>query len=320
LQGGAAPRDGGPDLAGVQQVVIVFGVADPDDVVDRQSPRAQRAPQPRGFADPRRQRHQPAAVEHQHERLLLLADDLKDLVSPLRLRLDHREAGLERDAALPERLEHGCGGHLKSQDGLCAVSRDDVQGQVGPLIGFLDVDACHRRNDVREVLSSRPGDGHGNGAVMVKPISRHANQRQVVDLWLGPDVRPQDVDRDRLVLMRNGELIEPVNPCFSGNLNGLHTSSLPGLGPAESRLTFSEVRHDSVQRRELAVVGLGDLDAELLMQGDYEVERVHRIQVQLIAKADVRRQGLPPRLGRNPCQNANHGFPDFGAGHRRSGS
>src|SRR5262249_40140490 len=61
-----------------------------------------------------------------------------------------------------------------------------------------------------------------------------------------------------------------------------------------------EVARAPVERRELLVVGLGDVDAVALAQLHDDVQEVHRVQLDLLAQADVGlqvRQGLVGRDG-----------------------
>src|SRR3990172_6161227 len=81
-----------------------------------------------------------------------------------------------------------------------------------------------------------------------------------------------------------------------------------------------EVGDEAVERAQARVVGLGDVDAELLVDRDHEVEDVHRVEVELVAEVDVpldlRRVGLQ----RDLAQHAEDGGPDLVGGHRSSGS
>src|SRR5581483_6853717 len=75
-----------------------------------------------------------------------------------------------------------------------------------------------------------------------------------------------------------------------------------------------------VERRETAVVALRNLDSELLVDGDDEVEEVHRIDVELVAEIDVPSDERRIRLRRDLAQHPQHGVSDLVGGHRLSGS
>ena len=115
-QGGTPPFDGDADLARVEQIVIVFGVADPDRVVDRHPEGEQRLSQSRGFADGLRQDHQATPIEGEDERLFERPDHVENRAGPLRIGLHHRLAGGEGNVASLKLLEEGRTGRMSDQD------------------------------------------------------------------------------------------------------------------------------------------------------------------------------------------------------------
>ena len=82
-QRGAAPFDRDADLARVEQIVVVFRVADADGVVNRDPQREQRLTEACGLADRLRQHHQAAAIERENQRLLERSDHLEDRRRPI---------------------------------------------------------------------------------------------------------------------------------------------------------------------------------------------------------------------------------------------
>ena len=97
-QRGAAPLDRDTDFARIEQIVVVFGVADADRVVDRDPQREERLAQAGGLCHRLRQHHQATAIEREDERLLERPDDLENRAGPLGIGLHDRLAGRERDA------------------------------------------------------------------------------------------------------------------------------------------------------------------------------------------------------------------------------
>ena len=53
-----------------------------------------------------------------------------------------------------------------------------------------------------------------------------------------------------------------------------------------------EIVHCAVQSQELLIVGLGNVDAEPLVQGDDDIEKVVGIDVELIAQRTVRLEAI----------------------------
>ena len=89
------------------------------------------------FADGLRQDHQAAAIEREDERLLERPDHLENRAGPLRVGLDDRLAGRERDAAPLKFLEEGRAGRVADDD--VAAARGELEH--GAVLGDDDVEA-----------------------------------------------------------------------------------------------------------------------------------------------------------------------------------
>jgi len=119
----AAPRDCRADLAGIKQVVVVFGISDADGVVNGQPQREQRLPESGGLADGLRQQHQAAAVEREDEWLLGGPDGLEHLSGPLGVGFDDALPGHVGDAAAAEFLQEQRTRPVPEQD-MAAAGRE----------------------------------------------------------------------------------------------------------------------------------------------------------------------------------------------------
>src|SRR5512139_481336 len=80
-----------------------------------------------------------------------------------------------------------------------------------------------------------------------------------------------------------------------------------------------EVAHDAVEGREPAVVRLGNVDPQLAVHVDDQVQEVHRVDVDLLTKGPIARQGGRINLGSDARERRQHGGPDVVSRHRSSG-
>jgi hypothetical protein len=78
--------------------------------------------------------------------------------------------------------------------------------------------------------------------------------------------------------------------------------------------------HCAVQGRQLRVVLLRNVDTKPLVQTDYEVEEVHRIEIEFLPQNGVRLQLLWIDLRRNAGERLNDGMPNLVACHSLSGA
>ena len=96
--------------------MIVFRVADPDRVVDRDPESEQRLSQARGFSNRLRQDHHAPAIERQDERLFERSDHVEHRAGPCRVGLDDRLTGHEGDAASLKLLQERRVRHVSQED------------------------------------------------------------------------------------------------------------------------------------------------------------------------------------------------------------
>ncbi len=93
----------------------------------------------------------------------------------------------------------------------------------------------------------------------------------------------------------------------------------PDRSRAGDGYPHAQVLDEGVERHELRVVGLRDLDLQLLVDADHEVQEVHRVDVELLPQVDVRADGTGVGFGRDLLKNAQHRFSDLVARHSSSG-
>ena len=148
------PTDRDTDFACIEQIVVVFGIADPHRVVDRHPQRQQRLAQAGGLGDGLRQNHQPAAIERQDERLFERPDHVEHRAGPLGIGLHDRLAGRERDATPLEFLEEGRTGHMS--DDHVPAARGELEH--GTILSDDDVEAGQVSGDVMEIGQPASGD------------------------------------------------------------------------------------------------------------------------------------------------------------------
>ena len=154
----AAPFDGDADLARVEQVVIVLGVADADRVVDRQPQRREHAREPDRLGDARRQHHETAAVERQDLRLLERANHVEHRGGAASVGLDDRIADRDVDAALEERIDESRARRV-TDDRVAAALRKIEHGAV-----FGD-----DRVEAAEIARHRPSARRAAGPSRAQP-------------------------------------------------------------------------------------------------------------------------------------------------------
>ena len=113
-QSRGAPGDGGSDLTGLQQVMVVLGITDGERVVAGESKGAEHLAKPARLANPVRQDHEPGPVEMKRKRQLQLAHDGEDSLCVRGIRLDDAPACGAPDAGKLEcpSQRKRCGGAL----------------------------------------------------------------------------------------------------------------------------------------------------------------------------------------------------------------
>src|SRR5579872_3469344 len=84
--------------------------------------------------------------------------------------------------------------------------------------------------------------------------------------------------------------------------------------------SFGDVADGTVNGEETWIVRLRDVELERFVKRDDVVEKIHRVDVELIAKILVRCQSRLLELGRDACQRIQDDFPNFGIPHHTGGS
>jgi hypothetical protein len=72
-----------------------------------------------------------------------------------------------------------------------------------------------------------------------------------------------------------------------------------------------QIANTAVQGYQLGDIGIWNVDAQLFVDPDYKVQKIHRIDIYLIAEISARINGFQIHLGRNAVQGAQDDFPDF---------
>ena len=135
-------------------LMIVFGIADADGVVNRQAERLERIPQPGGLRHALRQYHQPAAIERQDERLLQPPDHIEHRLGTGRVSFDDDFAREVLDVAPVEfRDERGCG---RVTDGEMATAGRELQYRA--VLTDDGVEAAHVAGNAAQVVEPPAGD------------------------------------------------------------------------------------------------------------------------------------------------------------------
>src|SRR6516225_8435074 len=84
-----------------------------------------------------------------------------------------------------------------------------------------------------------------------------------------------------------------------------------------------QIGDPAVQSCQLGDIGIWNVHAQLFVDPDYKVQKIHRIDIDLIAEISARINGFQINLGRNAVQGTQDDFPDFffvWCGHSFSGS
>jgi hypothetical protein len=172
-QGRTAPRNRDTDFTGIQEIVIVLGVADPNGVVNRNAQLEQGLPEPGRLCNCLRQYHQPAAVERKNERLLEPSEYFKRRARGAGVGFDNRFADRHVHVSAPQLVDEGCVRGM-AQDNMAAAR---WEFQDGTVFGDDDIEAREVAADPPQVRETPAGDQNHDEALLPCSGDRIADSR-----------------------------------------------------------------------------------------------------------------------------------------------